>query len=651
MSRENHSKRRQNGDTFPRRRFLKYGSTVAGAGLGAAPAVADDGEETEPVAEMGVPSEEVEGTSTPTYAPDDEISQTWYFTISCPGFFCPPGPFSVVGVTMVEHAETGQVITFDAKSWSQGYETVERTWDLGTPTEWADQLGLESPEGQWNINGEMYVDGVLSDVASIPILVEEECALRPQIRAKRDSISAIRADAGQFGMPPETVDQQAEALLDDVIADEDDCADTDDEEELEQFEEAIERMLAAEEVTERATVAATEPGGPIERIAELILEVAIKKATDYIKRKVDGMVRRFVNGVVNRLLEAADNVLDSYAGRGVINRNVFNEIQRYLNALSSASYFAIEAIDDGSHESFDPDDDPWDTIVDTAYDDGATAAKWAGDQLGITGAIEDAIGGEIPDPQAFLEEILFTGYYDSPWVPELHVPAPSELEIPDINVHINLPTEYLPGWLVDPDIPVLDPPSIPDEININVGTPDIPLPEVPVFTDVHEIRTSLGRDPGLPTGVNNSINARMHALESSLGTLDEQSAGSRNHVRSVFAGGIDAVNEVTNTIHAIGDWIGGVIGWFEDQASNVATGMLLSAGLLFITIKGIPLAIKAAAVAVKAAVLSAKLSAIQLKLDTFQAAVGAGASLYYANLHHVAATGIIEDDLGGVSHG
>lgn len=631
-------------DRFERRRFLKYSGAVAGIGLGSTSAVADDTDEAAgPEGTVAAEATDVETTSTEIVNPHEELTQTWYYTIFCPGLYCEPGPFTVTGLLEVEHVETGLTHSFDEQSWTQGYETVARTWELGTPTEWADALGLEHPEGQWNVNGEMLRDGVLVDSETVPI--EVGCPLKPKIEAKRDSIGTIRTMAEGFGLPRESVDQNAEALLDGEIADEDDCADAEDEDELEQLEEALDRMIAAEEVTERSTAVATEPGGTLERIAGLLVEVAKAQGTKLIRRKAGGLTRRFVNGVVTRVVEGLNPLLDSYAGRGVIDENVFNTIQRRLNSIAIYTAATVRAVDDGDHDYFDPEDNPWEKIIEEAFDGGATAAKQAGDGLGITDAIEsrlEDVPGDASDPQTGLEQLLFRGYYESPWVSEIHVPAPSELEIPDVDVTVQLPTEFLPDW----ELPAID-----DEITISMETPAIPLPDVPVFTDVHEVRTSLGTDPGEPSGVNTSIDDRMASLQLHLEDLQQQNATAREHVRDVFAGGIDAIDDVADAIHENADWLGSKVGWFEDTLSNMTAGLLIASGLLFVTIKGIPLAIKAAAVAVKAAVFGAKLAAFQTLIDLFQASVGAGVTLYYANLHHVGVTGLVEDDLGGVSHG
>ena len=652
MSEKTNSGRGNSEQTLKRRRFLRYGGTVGvgGIGLGSTPALAgDDGgdgeaeEEKDAEGKIEISADgEWSTEDVPEVDPDEEIVQTWYFTIFCEGIFCPPGPFYVEGRTDVEHVETGQVIEFETRSWIQGYGTVVRSWELGTPAEWAAEIGLDSPAGEWNIVGKMWRDGVLEDEASIPIEVtDDECPLQPEIQAKRATIANIRDTAAGFGLPYGEVDQHAEVLLDE-IADEDDCADTDDEEELEQFEEAVERMLAAEDITERATDAATEADGPLERIVDLLYEIAKGKVEQYIRRVAGGWVGKILDDITSQTFRALEDMLDSYANRGVIGHETFNAIKDHLNQVTIAAYYAIEAINDGTHPGFDEDDEPWEEIVDHLHSEGASGARAIADELGVTDAVEDGIGDDIPTPRDALAELLFRGYYDSPWLPELHVPAPEEIETPNVDVSLNLPNDYLPWGLGD---------LLPDVIEFDIDTPDIPLPEVPVFTDVHRVRDGLGVDPGLPAGVNNSIDNRMRNLELALGNLDAQSADAREHVRDVMTGGIDAVNDVATAVFDGMDWLSERIGWLADKAGSLATLTLALAGVALVTVTGLGVAIALAGAALKIIAFTAKLTAAQLFLSKLQAAVGAASALYYANLHHVGVIGIVEDDLGGVVHG
>lgn len=623
------------GDGVDRRRFLKFGSTVAGAGLGSMPVAAGD-EESEPEGEMGPkPDGDLDAQDVTTVSPDEEISQTWYFTIYCPGWYCEPGPFAVTGLTKVEHVDSGSVLHFDEKSWYQGYETVARTWDLGTPNEWAEQLDLDSPSGRWDVHGEMWVDGQLSATATVPIEVEDDCPLEELVSAKRDRIGEIRDTAAGFGYDRGTVDQTAEAILDDVTEDGEDCVETDDDSEREQIEEALERMLAAEEVTQTATEAGA-GDGPVSRVVDALFRLAQTASVKLLEKVGGKLLRKVANRLVTFASSKTTTLLDTLSGRGVLSNEKYDRIVGTINRLETLSYYRFKALKEGDYSDDIPDDaDPVGTLYEDFANEGASAMNATAEQLGVHDHLETDLVGEIRNT---LEEQVFDAYYSGN-VQEIHVPAPEEIEIPDLDVTVDLPNEDLPFGLGH---------LVPDTIEVSMETPDVPLPEVPVLTDVHGVRNGIATPIGSTRGVNDSLESSMGSLSNRIFDVDQQNESARNHVRDVMAGGIDAVNDTAESAIDAVETLREKVGEAQDKIGTLITIMLAGGVLAIVTGVG---AIGLVAAAVKLTTITTAMLLFNAFLDVFAIVVGVGTTLYFANLHHVGVTGILEDDLGGVSSG
>jgi hypothetical protein len=355
--------------------------------------------------------------------------------------------------------------------------------------------------------------------------------------------------------------------------------------------------------------------------------------------KIGGkLARKVANKIVTYVSKKSVNLLNGLAGRGTIASGKADDVIDTVHRLETISHYRFKALKEGDIEGLPEGADPVGDLFEDFADHGASAMNETAEQLGVLDHMEVGIVEYLRNE---LEDIVFEQYYTTPWVPSLHVPVPDEIGIPDIDVAIDIPDEDLP-WGLDR--------LVPDDIGLDLETPDIPLPEVPVLSDIHEVREGIGVDTSDPSGVDTSLGDSIGSLFGTLrdGDLARQEPAARDRVRNVMAGGIDSIDDVARGVIDGVENLRSKVGELQDMIGMLISLALAGAVIAFVTGVGSVALVSAAVALAKIGLVMMLFSAL---LDIFAVVVGVGTTLYYANLHHVGATGLLDDDLGGVPHG
>lgn len=153
----------------------------------------------------------------------------------------------------------------------------------------------------------------------------------PLVARKAALIDTIRADAGRI-LPEdeaEGLDRRAERLLERI----DDGFDHADGEQNSQYERALDRMVAAEEVTRTATESAVEP---THRIAIATVDLGISRAIGRIAGRtlrVLGWGARRIASILSNIASMARRTLDAITGRVLLSALRRRELDRVLARL------------------------------------------------------------------------------------------------------------------------------------------------------------------------------------------------------------------------------------------------------------------------------------------------------------------------------
>jgi hypothetical protein len=155
--------------------------------------------------------------------------------------------------------------------------------------------------------------------------------IHPLVARKAALIESIRTDAGRI-LPEdeaEGLDRRAERLLERI----DDGFDHADEEESSQYERALDRMVAAEEVTRTATESAVEP---THRIAIATVDLGISRAISRIAGRtlrVLGWGARRIASILSNIASTARRTLDAITGRVLLSASRRRELDLVLARL------------------------------------------------------------------------------------------------------------------------------------------------------------------------------------------------------------------------------------------------------------------------------------------------------------------------------
>jgi hypothetical protein len=441
------------------------------------------------------------------------------------------------------------------------------------------------------------------------------------IDAKQNKIDQIRNLASiELGDDRgSAVDQRAQSLLDDIDAAQGDATDA----ELGQYREALERMVAAEDVTRIGTSTVVGDDSVFQTMLDNLYSLAAGIAIELLSKVGGGILRRVSNSIIDDLVRRMDDLKGSFSGGGIVPGGIVDDIARKVDELATKHHYTFKSINQQT-------DDIMGDVADGLASKGLDGAKTEAENNGVFEALDENTG--VIDA---LESLLFEAYYTYPDFPAVNIPRPDEIEVPDVNFYYDVPDEDLPGWLKG---------SVPDEIEADLDTPDIDLPDVPGL-DAYLDLTEEFADLATVAGIDTTIDGRMDALDASIGGLAEQADDTRGTVRqtatdvmegmdflvSTFIEGLENAQSILSTLGdmAFAAMVAAVAGAALAIATGVGTlGLLAAAGVL--------------------ATASTALGLIALALDAFQVAVGAGFLSFLTDFHHYGTYALVETDLGGV---
>ncbi|PSP80820.1 hypothetical protein BRC81_01670 [Halobacteriales archaeon QS_1_68_20] len=432
---------------------------------------------------------------------------------------------------------------------------------------------------------------------------------------KRGLIDSIRDHAGATIGRDEAdilVDNEAEFLVDDIENDEFDVDD-------DQYREALERMIAAEEATETSTDTVTGNDNPMRRNLENLYSLLTGAAIELLSAAAGGIIKRVVNSIVRGIARKFDDLVRGLNGRGIISESTMESVQGTLNGITTQSYYTFKSFNE-NHP------DVADDVVSTAGSESLSAAQGAAE--GILDELND--GRSLMD---IVEELYFEGYYFEPDWPVINIPSPDEIEVPDLQFSYDVPDEELPNWAQG---------AVPDEINFDYDTPDIDLPDgiddvTNVLEEIQEVASS--------GGIDTSIDDRMDSLEDDLGSLSEQDDATRSAVTNGLTTGISGFSLVTDALIDLLEGLQDLLSGISDFLSYLSIAAVV-AGLALIATGVGTLGLLGAAGTL--ATVSGALGIIALAVDGVQIAVGQNYLSSLTTIHHGGTYALTRTDLGGV---
>lgn len=473
-------------------------------------------------------------------------------------------------------------------------------------------------------------EGTDSDSGSleVPIDAGDGVSLDSLIESKQSKIDSIQSAAAVTMGEEEattTVDQKAQTILDEIDSKRSEAS----MDELHQFEEALERMNAAEHVTQAATDGGTSEGSIVDDAARDIWAVAKSLAMDVAGNVAKGLIEKIGKAAMDRLHHVAGGLLDALAGNGIIDSETVNTLSTYTSSIKTDAFSAISAVDDDALED----------IADAFADKSVDAAIDVAEANGLMSTLDDTVA----DFRNAIEEFLFEDvYYGHPPLPALYIPTPDELEIPGLDVTIDVPDELVPWWLGGGS-------EIPDELRLQLDPSEISLPEVPVLDDVNDVRTGAGISDDYIEGINPTIDSQMIALNASIAELSMQSPSIRSEVAAVGTGGLNGIISFVDTIVDVLEFLQqDVLGLAEDKLNSFMNVLpLVGAGLYHVGGGlGILATVAAAIVMVKVTLV---IGGYKMLINKLQLAAGAGALPFISQTHHVTTKALLTTDLGGVT--
>jgi hypothetical protein len=416
------------------------------------------------------------------------------------------------------------------------------------------------------------------------------------------------------------VDQRAQALLDDIDAAQSSASSSD----LAQYREALERMVAAEDVTRVGTSTVVGDDSVFQTMLDNLYSLAAGIAIEALSKVGGGIVRRVTNSIIDDVVRRFDDLQGSFSGDGILPWGIVDDIAEKVDELSTRHFYTFKSIKQQT-------DDVMGDVAEGVVDQGLSGAKDEAQNHGVFEELNQHTG--IIDA---LEGLLFEAYYTYPDFPAVDIPRPDEIEVPDVEFYYDVPDEDLRYGLKH---------LVPDEIAVSLDTPDIDLPDVPGLDQYLDLTEEVA-DFATVAGVNTTIDGRMDALDASIGGLGEQADDTRGTVRQVS-------NDVmTGMDYLVRTFIRGL-----ENAQSILSGLgNLAFGLMVIAVAGAAVAIATGvgtlgllAAAGVLATASTVLGLIGLALDAFQVAVGAGFMAFLTGFHHTGTYALAETDLGGVN--
>lgn len=442
--------------------------------------------------------------------------------------------------------------------------------------------------------------------------------LQQLISAKQATIDAIQSEATDAIGEEEAnsrVDQRAQSLLDDINADTFDA-------EADQYRRALQRMNATESVTHGATTTVTGDDSPTNTIIRDLYSLITGAAIELLPEVLEGAVSRVAGSILDDVVTKIDDLAGSFSGRGVIPSSSLDDIDDSLNAFKHGQATTIE-----EYVESNPEDAK--NIVEATSSGGLKAAK-----EGAEGVID--LLNEGRSIQDTFEELYFEEYYFSSEWPEVNIPVPDEIEIPDIKYSYDLPDEDLPR-----KYRIL----VPDEISVDIETADIDVPDAPGIENAVDILEQV-TDLATPSGINGTIDDRMAFIEDNIESLAEQDDSSRGQITDHLNEGIEGLETLTQELIKELEDIQGDLTTLADLTALAMTLTVVGAGFAVLTGFG---TLGLLGVAATLATVATYLGVAGLVVDYVQVATGQGYLTTTNYVHHLGTYQLAETDLGGMS--
>ncbi len=438
--------------------------------------------------------------------------------------------------------------------------------------------------------------------------------LEELLTEKDDIIDEVQALAGQTigdDRAESYVDTEAAQLLEDIRNDDLGGSNA-------QYTEAVERMIAAENVTRSATSTVTGGNSPTRTNIENLFSLTKGIAVELLSAAAGGAIRTAANSIVSSLIRRFDDLLGSFSGRGAVPYTVTDSASNRINRATTRSYYKLK----GYSERYPEDTQE---IVETAGSQGLEVGEL------IAGGLLDQLD-EDEGFVDFVEEIYFSGYYfESGW-PDVHIPSPDEIQLPPLEFSYDLPDENLGAYSF----------LLPDEVSLSYDPPDIDLPdELETLIDVlNEVETLAGSG-----GVGNTIDDRMDDLRDAVGDLDLQDDETREVISDGLSRGTEGLGKTSEVIIEALEDLQGLLKGASSLAGYLSLAAVVGAAVTAATGVGPATLLPAAVVLAKAA---AVIGIVALAVDGVQIGVGQEYLSGLTKVHQVGTYSLTETTLGGV---
>lgn len=417
------------------------------------------------------------------------------------------------------------------------------------------------------------------------------------------------------------VDQTARAILDDIESQKGDASD----EERSQYEEALERMVAAEDTTKVATSKMVGENSQLSQVLDNGYSMIKSIALELIPVP-GGIAKKVAGSVVRSLSRKADEMLQGMFARGLFEDGFLRRILDQVDDISEA----LSGTYDDWHRSSDESEE----IVDTAKSEGQglTESKVKNAGAGLAESLAGQSG--LVDG---IEELFFEYLYFGIDLPNVQIPTTDDLELPDFEVSYDVPDEELPPWLQG---------LVQDEVELSIDSGSVDLPDDEFLQTVDDLAELFESATGSDTAINAILEESMSDLEDQIGDLVEQADGLRDDVRQDI---VDSINEGEDFAR---DAISSLS--FAEELFSLAEqiGLALTALALLAAAVLAPTGIGAAGALTVVGFLTTAmtvLGVIKILIDFIQVLIGLGFLGFVEQVHADGVYSLAATDLGGAS--
>lgn len=427
---------------------------------------------------------------------------------------------------------------------------------------------------------------------------------------KRGLIGEIQGAAGSTLGPNEAenkTDQAAIDLLDDIESDSLDA-------EIQQYIEAVRRMIATERVSKSATSAVTGEGNVIQKTVDNLYEFITGAAIELLPEAAEGIVGSIARSIADDVAGLLDDLAGSLSGVGIIPDDTIESVYSLLDDLKETqASTAKEWVENNPEEAED-------------------AVTSSGGQL-ANGAVKSLKEQEEAITEQ-LEELYFEGYYFAPSSPVIQIPNLDAFDF-DFSYSYDLPNEALPWFLQG--IP-------PDKITFDIDALDWTLPGAPVLSDVDDLLEQL-QDVGSPSGIDTTLDERMGYLEENIDELESQDSETRSEISQLLS---DAISASEGVVDAILDLLESIGSLAEGVSTLAAIGIgVCVIGAAISSVTGIG-SVAFLSIAGTLATWAAYLGIMTVAINGIQVLTGSAYLATTDYVHHLGTYPLVETDLSGV---